>query len=110
MSKETEAGCGAVAAPVERPVRRPRVRLLFCDGCDVEATYKGCSLFLQRAHHDARWYIRVRAKSGAYIYDGWWPHSGGKQPVEAIEEACRGAGLWTPNEKFSGPPPAGRTE
>ena len=87
----------AVGAPLERHVRRPRVRLLFCDGCDVEATYKGCSLLLNRAHDRALWYIRVRAKNGAYIYDGWWLDSRGKQPREAIDEACRGAGLWTPN-------------
>ena len=103
-NKDTEPpqAAPAVGAQVDRRVRRPRVRLLFCDGCDVEATYKGCSLFLQRAHEHARWYIRVRAKSGAYIYDGWWLHSGGKQPVEAIEEACRGAGLWTPNVALTG--------
>ena len=100
----TDAG----GTPVGRRVRRPRVRVLFCDGCDVEATYKGgASLFLNRAHEHARWYIRVRAKSGAYIYDGWWLHSGGKQPVEAIEEACRGAGLWTPNVEVTGKPPRG---
>jgi len=87
----------AVGGRLDRRVRRPRVRLLFCDGCDVEADYKGCTLLLNRAHEQARWYIRVCGKSGAYIYDGWWQDSIGKQPVEAIEEACRGAGLWTPN-------------
>lgn len=74
----------------------PRVRLRFNDGCDVHATYKGSSLFLNRAHQDARWYIRVRDKTGRYSYDGWWLGSGGKTPREAVIEACRGAGLWTP--------------
>jgi hypothetical protein len=86
---------------LDRRVRRPRVRIVSCDGCDVEATYKGATLWLQRAHDRARWYIRVRDKTGRYAYDGWWEDSKGKQPVEAIAEACRGAGLWTPNAELS---------
>jgi hypothetical protein len=82
------------------------VRLVFCDGCDVEATYKGHTLWLQRAHDRARWYIRVRDKAGRYAYDGWWEGSKGKQPVEAITEACRGAGLWTPNVRGEPTTPA----
>lgn len=43
------------------------------------------------------WYIRVRAPSGLYAYDGYWLNSQGKALDDAITEACTGACLWTPN-------------
>lgn len=87
---------------VERGVRRPRVTTLQRDEDAFQGRYKQHDLDLLRSGDRADWYIRVRHPSGCYVYDGWWPESWGRNVDDAVAEACRGAGLWTPNVVLSG--------
>lgn len=92
----------AVGAQVDRRVRRPRVTTLQRDEDAFQGRYKQHDLDMLRAGWDSNWYIRVRAPSGLYAYDGYWLNSQGKSLDDAITEACTGACLWTPNAKLTG--------
>jgi hypothetical protein len=97
-------GNAAGASPVERRVRRPRVTTLQRDEDAFQGRYKQHELDLLRSGDRADWYIRVRHPGGCYVYDGWWPESRGRTVDDAVAEACRGAGLWTPNAEVTGAP------
>ena len=58
-------------------------------------TFRRHSIELTREHEDRNWYIRVRAPSGLYAYDGYWLNSAGKSLKEALQEAKQGAMLAT---------------
>ena len=88
----------AVAGPVERQVRRPRVTTLQRDEDAFQGRYKQHDFDLLRSGSSGNWYIRVRAPSGLYAYDGYWLNSSGRSVDEAVSEACIGACLWTPND------------
>ena len=83
----------AVGLPVERPVRRPRVKANVRGAHDFQGRYKQHDLDMMRTDFCSCWYIRVCAPSGMYAYDGYWRDSQGKSMDDAITEACTGAGL-----------------
>lgn len=87
----------AVGSPLDRLVRRPRVRAQVRYPHGFQGRYKQHDIDLMRSDWNACWYIRVRAPDGCYAYDGYWRDSEGKSLDDAITEACHGAGLWTPN-------------
>lgn len=87
----------AVGSRLDRRVRRPRVQTVVRETNEFQGRYKGHDLDLMRDGRFSRWYIRVRDPRGCYAYDGWWAESAGKSLDEAIEEALKGACLWTPN-------------
>ncbi len=97
-------GNAAGASPVERRVRRPRAQTLVRETHEFQGRYKQHDLDLMRDGWRSNWYIRVRAPSGLYAYDGYWRDSQGKSLDEAIAEACTGACLWTPNVELTGNP------
>ncbi len=97
-------GNAAGASPVERRVRRPRAQTLVRETHEFQGRYKQHDLDLMRDGWNSNWYIRVRAPSGLYAYDGYWRDSQGKSLDDAITEACTGACLWTPNVCYGAEP------
>ena len=93
----------AVECRLDRRVRRPRVQKEYRDANCFNGRYKQHDLELTRVGGDRNWYIRVRAPSGLYAYDGYWRDSQGKSLDDAITEACTGACLWTPNVEANRP-------
>ena len=93
MTTQRDTTQPAGGSPVERGVRRPRVRVLVREEDGAEATYKGHTINVSRGKLDRRWYIRVWAPNGCYAYDGWWQGSEDKTHEDALLEACRGAML-----------------
>ena len=87
----------AVGSRLDRRVRRPRVQTLVRETHEFQGRYKQHDLDLMRDGWHCNWYLRVRAPSGLYAYDGYWRDSQGKSLDDAIAEACTGACLWTPN-------------
>jgi hypothetical protein len=96
-----------VIVRVDRPVRRPRVQAQVRETHEFQGRYKQHDIDLMRDGWCSNWYIRVRAPSGLYAYDGYWRDSQGKSLDDAIAEACTGACLWTPNVQGVAPAEGG---
>lgn len=90
------------ARPLDRNVRRPRVRQFERDENSFCGRYKQHDIHIDR-EDGKNWYIAVQAPSGLYAYDGYWIDSAWKSLDDAIVEACMGAMLWAPNAGSNGP-------
>lgn len=92
----------------KQKVKRPRVQKEYRDANCFNGRYKQHDLQLTRVGGECvNWYIRVRAPSGLYAYDGYWLNSAWRTVDDAITEACTGACLWTPNTEAPLPAPPG---
>ena len=89
------------ARPLDRNVRRPRVRQFERDENSFCGRYKQHDIHIDR-EDGKNWYIAVQAPSGLYAYDGYWIDSAWKSLDDAIVEACMGAMLWAPNVELTG--------
>lgn len=92
----------AGAGQLDRPVRRPRVQVRERHEHQLTACYKAHDLHIWRDDFSCAWYIQVRDRRGFLAYDGYWPDSIHRSLDDAVTEACKGAGLWTPNVELSG--------
>jgi hypothetical protein len=60
---------------------------------EINRTFRGCNILLQKDAWNRNWYIIVTGKDGCYRYDGYWRDSEDRDWHEALVEAKKGACL-----------------
>lgn len=58
---------------------------------EINRTYRGNHILLQKEAHLRDWYIIVTGRDGLYRYDGYWPDSADENWKAALAEAKKGA-------------------